>query len=279
MASPTQLSGTDYATATDTRSGVHRSSVSPGASPPPGATSPGVRAGPALGLVALIVVTEYLARRVLAPSLPTIGAPVVNDMLATALAYGLLAAIVAPKPERSVAAFRRALGGILAGARTWLPWIGAVAFLGSVIVLTPLDAVLWGTVRLPSFTAPPSTMVLFASAATPLTVLSLLAVNGVVIPLAEERLWRGLIQPRLRGAWGLAPALLTTAVLFSLKHVVVDASPGRLLALSVGGLVLGVVAYRAGGAAGGTTGWRTSALSHMVGNLVATSLALASGLF
>jgi membrane protease YdiL (CAAX protease family) len=240
--------------------------------------SPGVRPGPALGLAVIIVVTEYVARRVFAPSLPTIGAPAVNDMLASALAYGLLVAIVVPDSARSVASLGRAIGGVLAGARGWLPWIGSAVFLASVMLLAPLDALLWGAVRLPSFTAPASTTILFASAAMPLSVLSLLLVNGVVIPLAEERLWRGLIQPRLRVAWGLAPGLLVTAALFSLKHVIVDASPGRLLALTAGGLVLGIVAYRAGDADGGAAGWRASAVSHMVGNLVATSLALASGL-
>lgn len=278
MAPSTHLSNAGYAPATHTRSDVDRSSTSPGASPPPAVMSPGVRAGPALGLAVIIVVTEYVARRVLAPALPTIGAPVVNDMLASALAYGLMVAIVVPDSARSVASLRRAVGGVLGYTRTWLPWIGAAAFLGSVVVLAPLDGLLWGAVRLPSFTAPAATTVLFASAATPLSVVSLLLVNGVVIPLAEERLWRGLIQPRLRVAWGLVPALAVTAVLFSLKHAIVDASMGRLLALTAGGLVLGVVAYRGGGADGEAAGWRASAVSHMVGNLAATSLALASGL-
>jgi membrane protease YdiL (CAAX protease family) len=228
--------------------------------------------------VALIVVSEYLARRILAPSLPTVGAPVVNDMLVTALAYGLLVTIATSLSSRSGIPPGRALDGILARARTWLPWIGAVAFLASALVLAPLDVRLWGAVPVPSFTAPASTMRLFASAATPLAAVALLLVNGIVIPIAEERLWRGMIQPRLRAAWGLAPGLLVTAVHFSLKHAIVDASLGRLLAITAGGLVLGLVAYRAGGADGGTAGWRASAVSHMAGNLAATSLALASGL-
>jgi membrane protease YdiL (CAAX protease family) len=103
---------------------------------------------------------------------------------------------------------------------------------------------------------------------------SLLLVNGVVIPLAEERLWRGLIMPRLCTVLGLAPGLLLVSILFSLKHVIVDASLGRLLAITVGGLVLGVVAYLADRSGRGASGWRASAVSHMVGNIVATSLAL-----
>jgi membrane protease YdiL (CAAX protease family) len=246
-------------------------------------------AAQALGLAALIVLAEYLARRILAPTMPSIGAPpvnsdslpvgapVVNDMVAAALIYVLLVTLVAVRHGRPTAALGAALRGIAVQARTWLPWAGGVLFLVAVVVVMPLDARLWGDVRLPSFTVPPSTTVLFAGAATPLAIMSLLIVNGVVIPLAEERLWRGLIQPGLRVAWGVIPALLVTAVLFSLKHAIVDASLGRLLALTVGGLVLGLVAYRAGRSDGGRSGWEASAVSHMVGNLVATSLALAAG--
>ena len=252
-------------------------------------THSGTVAAQGLGLAALIVLAEYLARRFLAPTMPSIGAPpvnseslpigapVVNDMVATVLIYALLVTLVAPRPERPMAALGEALRGIAVQATKWLPWIGGVLFLGAVVAVAPLDAQLWGDVRLPSFTVPPSTTVLFAGAATPLAVVSLLIVNGVVIPLAEERLWRGLIQPRLRVAWGVIPALLVTAALFSLKHAIVDASLGRLLALTAGGLMLGLVAYRAGGLDGRGSGWKASAVSHMVGNLVATSLALAAG--
>jgi membrane protease YdiL (CAAX protease family) len=243
----------------------------------------------ALGLAGIIVLAEYLARRMLAPTLPSIGAPpvnseslpigppVFNDMLATGVIYGLLVTLVIPRHDRTLAALGGAIRGVAAQARGWLPWIGGALFLGAVVALAPLDAQLWGGVRLPSFTVPPSTTVLFASAAAPLAIVSLLVVNGVVIPLAEERLWRGLIQPQLRVAWGVVPSLVVTAMLFSLKHAIVDASLGRLLALVAGGLVLGLVAYRASESHGVGSGWKASAVSHMAGNLVATSLALMAG--
>lgn len=233
--------------------------------------------GMALGLAVVVVATEYLARRVVAPSLPVVGAPVVNDMLAAAVAYGLLVTVVTPSPLRSPAGLGEALRGVARQMIRWLPWLGGVLFLVGVLAVAPLDAWLWGDVRLPGFTAPASSIVLFASAGPLLATVSLLLVNGVVIPLAEERLWRGSIQPNLRLACGVIPGLLATAVLFSLKHAIVDGSLGRLLALTVGGLVLGLVAYRASTAAGVRTGWQASAVSHMVGNLVATGVALAYG--
>jgi membrane protease YdiL (CAAX protease family) len=145
------------------------------------------------------------------------------------------------------------------------------------VALAPLDARLWGPVTLPSYTAPRADAALLTEAARPLGIAALLLVNGLVIPLAEERLWRGAIQPRLVAACGLLPGLLATAVLFSLKHAIVDASLGRLIAITAGGLVLGVVAHRAAGPGLGRSGWPTSAVSHAVGNTVATCLAIAAG--
>jgi membrane protease YdiL (CAAX protease family) len=233
--------------------------------------------GFALALAAAIVVAEYLARRILAPTLPTIGSPTVNDMLLAAVCYGLLVTLTAPPSARSPAALGRTLLAVLTRAGSWLAWVGGLAFFLAVVFVAPVDASLWGDVKLPSFTPQPSDTVLLAGLATPLAIAALLVVNGVVIPLAEERLWRGLIQPRLFSAWGLAPALLVTAVLFSLKHVIVDASLGRFVAITLGGLVLGYVAHRAGGADGGRRGWQTSAVSHVLANVAATCIGLAAG--
>ena len=242
-----------------------------------GATVPDRAIGPALGLVAAIVLAEYAARRVLAPALLTIGAPVVDDMLATALCYGLLVTYAAAPASRSLAGLGGALRAVGAGSRSWPAWIGAVLFLLTGVALAPRDARLWGPVTLPSYTAPRADAALLTEAARPLGIAALLLVNGLVIPLAEERLWRGAIQPRLVAACGLLPGLLATAVLFSLKHAIVDASLGRLIAITAGGLVLGVVAHRAAGPGLGRSGWPTSAVSHAVGNTVATCLAIAAG--
>lgn len=90
-----------------------------------------------------------------------------------------------------------------------------------------------------------------------------------MIPLAEEYLWRGVIQPRLVAAWSFAPAGVVTAMLFSLKHAIVDASLGRLLTIMCFGLVMGVYAAR--------SSWRASAVAHAFANLIATSVAILIG--
>lgn len=248
-----------------------------GPSPVPRRGSRRGNARTALGLVVVVVAAEYLARRVLAPALPTLGAPTVNDMLSVGLAYAVLVAAVAAPGERSTAALARALQAVAAAAASWRPWVGAAAFLGAVIAFAPLDARFWGGITLPAFAAPRSSTLFLADGGATLAATSLLIVNGAVIPLAEERLWRGLIQPRLLAAWGVAAGLIGTALLFSLKHAIVDASLGRLLALTAGGLMLGLVAHRAGSADDPGTGWRAAAVAHLVGNVVATGLALAAG--
>jgi membrane protease YdiL (CAAX protease family) len=217
----------------------------------------------AFGLIAAIIVAEYAARRLLAPTPPVIGSPVVNDMLAAALCYIALVAATAHTTD-AWSAFQRAAGQIVAAFGSWLGWVGGLFFFLSVVALMFVDQALWGGVTLPSFSVPPSETVLFAAWARPLSIAALLLVNGLVIPIAEERLWRG-------------PALLVTAVLFSAKHAIVDASPGRLIALMAGGLVLGYVAHRAGQGDGGRNGWQTAAVAHILANTVATGILLVSG--
>jgi len=67
-------------------------------------------------------------------------------------------------------------------------------------------------------------------------------------------------------ARGAALGIGVTAVLFSAKHAIIDASMGRALAIAAGGVVLGWVAHA------GT--WKVSAISHVTMNTIATALLL-----
>lgn len=220
----------------------------------------------AVGLVLTIVVVEYFARFYVANWLPVLGAFRVNDMLSSALLYGLLVVITISPSQISRAGLRRTLREI-AGRRkmpsAWT-WVAIAIGCGWLVLL---DRWLWGSVRLPEFNASANTTVWFPNFGLPLTVISVLLVNGIIVPVIEEWLWRGLIQPRLTSAFGFVPGLLTTAVLFSLKHVVIDASLGRLLTLIMLGSILGYVAARYGG-------WKSSAFVHAAGNTIGTCLTL-----
>lgn len=221
---------------------------------------------PALGLVLLIVGVEYLARHFALLWFPAIGALRVNDMLVTGLAYLALVAALVPREQRTLTVLGASVRAVLAEGRRWQVWAAAAAAVGTGLLVL-LDQRLWGAVSVPAVSSPWRWEgVLFASAAPLLVPASLLLVNGWVVPLAEEWLWRGRIQPALVGAGGQLAGLLATSLLFSLKHALIDASLGRMLALTGFGLVMGLLALR--------HGWRAAALAHAIANTFATTLTL-----
>jgi membrane protease YdiL (CAAX protease family) len=142
--------------------------------------------------------------------------------------------------------------------RTIAIGIGAgVLGVGASFVVSQADAALFG-----SNEAARSVLVDTLTAA-PWLAAVLLVGNGVVAPAAEERVWRGIAQTDLVARWGVVAGIAVTAVLFSLKHVVVDASLGRLFTLIALGLVWGAVRHR----------WGTSAstAAHVTTNVIATT--------
>lgn len=94
--------------------------------------------------------------------------------------------------------------------------------------------------------------------------------NGIVVPFAEELVWRGIVQTALVERLGAPVGIGVTALLFALKHVVVDLSVARLTTLLVLALVYGLVRHRWGTGA--------STVAHAVANLVATAGFLATTL-
>lgn len=216
----------------------------------------------------LIILAEYIARRFVVRWLPILAAASVNDMLAFILCYVPLVWFSVPRAQRNLRSVGQAIRTIVAQAKTGWPWVGAIAILISISLLAPIDQWLWGTVQLLGWQSPYLGPLLFPQLAPVLIVVSLLLVNGIFVPLVEEWLWRGLIQPRLIGQLGLGFGLSLTAVLFSLKHAIVDASLGRLLLLTGFGIVVGIVAYR--------KGWESAALTHALANTISTALVLIS---
>ncbi len=97
----------------------------------------------------------------------------------------------------------------------------------------------------------------------PLLVVAAIQANGILGPLVEEFAWRGYVQYRLVRAWGSWAGLAGTAVLFALKHIIVDVSLGRATTLLVGSFALGFIQQRWGTAA--------STAAHLIVNFIATS--------
>jgi membrane protease YdiL (CAAX protease family) len=97
------------------------------------------------------------------------------------------------------------------------------------------------------------------------TLALLLAINGVWSPVFEELAWRGRLQRSLNVTYGFGWSLAVTSVLFTLKHALVDMSPGRLLTILGIGLCIGI-AHRRGGLYSAIT-------SHIVLNVAASTFA------
>jgi membrane protease YdiL (CAAX protease family) len=139
-----------------------------------------------------------------------------------------------------------------AGSRTseltWGLALGALA-LGAIFPLEWIDTRLFGP-------QPP-----IAVGKDALTLALIVGINGLWVPVFEELAWRGRLQSSLQHFHGAGWALAGGAILFSLKHAVVDASPGRLVTLLGVGLVLGF-AYQRGGI-------RSAVVAHIVLNTCA----------
>jgi membrane protease YdiL (CAAX protease family) len=227
----------------------------------------------ALLVAGLVISGEYFFRHYVMFWLPVFGALSVNDMLSLFLFYSLLLAGLTPflhtNWRQELSATARSLRE---GLKSWHFTLWVVALISCVWILSSVDRLLWGRIPLPMIVSSRRNPILLLAALAPvLKVGSLIVVNGMIVPIAEEYLWRGLIQVRLMRALSAPLAIGTTAVLFSLKHALVDASLGRLMALIAFGVITGIVA-QAGS-------WRQSAALHMVVNTLATvtGLFLSSG--
>ena len=95
--------------------------------------------------------------------------------------------------------------------------------------------------------------------------------NGVWIPIAEEFVWRGVIQTKLSYHMNPWIAIIITSVFFSIKHAAVDLVLTRLLFVIGFGLCSGWVKQR--------LGTHASTATHIYINFVGTLFAVLTGMF
>jgi membrane protease YdiL (CAAX protease family) len=226
----------------------------------------------ALAVVGLVVGGEYFFRHYVLFWLPIFGALLVNDMLSLFLVYLILTVGLGLFMHSN---WRQELAGVGHSLREGLTswnftfWVLALAL--GVWALSIVDHLLWGSIKVPMIVSfYRNSTVWLPNLAPILKVVSLILVNGFFVPIAEEYLWRGLVQVRLIRILPTPFAIGLTAILFSLKHVLVDASLGRFLALIAFGVICGVVAER--------NTWKRSAALHIVINTIATVIGLIFGL-
>lgn len=225
----------------------------------------------AAAVMGVVIAGEYFFRHYVLFWMPTVGSLRVNDMLALAMAYALLTVAVGSFAHARWHEEPRKLGQALhdvATRWTFTPWL--LGMMLGLVVLPAVDQWLWAGLRLPMWVSSFRNPVVWLPHAAPaLGVLTLIAVNGILVPIAEEYLWRGVIQARLLRVLPGAVAIGITAIVFSLKHVIVDASWNRFLTLLAFGSICGIVAQR--------HTWRSSAALHLVVNTATTTVALVLG--
>jgi len=207
---------------------------------------------------AVWTVTEVISRRIVGRKLgQRLDDGLASDMLATLSALPVTSALIARlSAENDINAERREY--------RWTPRAVIGGLVGGIVcVLLPavtmrVDSVLFGE--------PPDHGVIDDE--TSVAGRSLFAaVNGVVIPIAEEFTWRGVVQSALTNRFGGPTGIGLTGTLFALKHVVVDRSLNRLTTLLAIGTVFGVLRHRLGTGA--------STIAHVTANLLASLIALA----
>jgi membrane protease YdiL (CAAX protease family) len=225
----------------------------------------------ALAVVGLVIGGEYFFRHYVLFWLPIIGTLLVNDMLSLFLGYLLLSVGVGlfmhVNWQQELADIGQSLRQ---GLTSWDFTFYVLALVLSVWALSMVDRLFWGSIELPMFASTyRNSTVWLAQLAPILNVVSLILVNGLFVPIAEEYLWRGQVQVRLIRILPTPFAIGLTASLFSLKHALVDASLGRFLALIAFGSICGVVAQR--------NSWRRSAALHIVVNTIVTIIGLIVG--
>jgi len=229
-------------------------------------------ASAAFVLVSLIIGVEYICRHYLMFWLPTIGTLRVNDMLSLVCAYSVLAgglgSLMGVDWIEELAGVGQALRDCMTSWR-YTGWIVATAL--SLGLLPILDRLVWAGMHLPMLTSSARNSIVWLPTFAPLLKgTSFIFVNGLCVPLGEEFLWRGFVQSRLVRAVPVPLAIGITAVCFSLKHVLVDASFGRALTIAALGIIFGILAHR--------KSWRASAALHIFINTLSSIMALVLGL-
>jgi membrane protease YdiL (CAAX protease family) len=226
----------------------------------------------ALAVIGLVIAGEYVFRHYVLFWMPTIGTLRVNDMISLLIAYFLLLAGIGKVMKTD---WQQELAGVWQAvqesARSWNATFWFILLVLSIVVLPFFDKWFWGRFTLPMLVNPFRNSIVWLGNLAPLmNASSLILVNGVFVPIAEEYLWRGIAQARLLRILPAPLAIGLTSVLFSFKHVLVDASWGRFLTLAAFGVICGVVAKQ--------KGWRRSAALHIFINTVSTVMGLVMGL-
>lgn len=233
---------------------------------------PGVRRALAdvalpIGVAAGWIGLEVLLRRGLVAELaPYVRSWFVADWAVVVVGFPLVAALlgwIAAKRGRAPGAwgYDWSLRPVLAGLA------GIVATVAITAVTIQVDTILFS---LRQVDAAYGVAVGDVVGATPAFAALFLLANGVIGPVTEEAVWRGIVQSELVDTRGALAGIALTAGLFAAKHVIVDLSVVRLTTLLALGLAFGALRHRYGTA--------SSTVAHVGVNLLSSASIVAAAL-
>lgn len=174
------------------------------------------------------------------PAYARLASGAVGNLAQVVVAALFLARFTRPLPLPALPASRAARAGI-AGFLLITPIVAAV----SIAVNGLMN--LAGLPRAPE--AAHATLALLAERRDPMLAALTLAHVTLLVPVAEEFVWRGMMQPGLRALLGVKAGIAVTALLFTLIHVSAIASdglPAGLAMLAVLAVGLGILRERTG---------------------------------
>ncbi|RRJ33570.1 CPBP family intramembrane glutamic endopeptidase [Halocatena pleomorpha] len=214
----------------------------------------------AFGVVIAWIALELLLRRgVVSVVASTIGFGFTADWIILLIGFPAMAAVLSAVALRAghdvrLWEYEWSFRAVVAGL------VGVVIALIIMAITSQIDATLFGLGETSVTVGDAVGKVLRR---TPLLAVVFLLGNGVAVPIAEEQVWRAVVQSELVAGWGAVAGILLTAILFALKHVVVDLSIARLTTLLALGLVFGVLRHRYGTV--------SSVLTHIGVNVFSTA--------
>jgi len=171
-----------------------------------------------------------------------LSAGAVGNLAQITVAAAFLGRFTNPLPRPALPASRAALEGVTA-------FLLVTPVAAAVSIAVNAVAVAAGLPRAPE--ASHATLAVLAERRDPLLAALTLAHVAVLVPVAEELIWRGMVQPWIRAIAGAWAGIALTALLFTLIHVpsiAPDGLPAGLAMLAVLSLGLGIVRERTGSA-------------------------------
>jgi membrane protease YdiL (CAAX protease family) len=171
------------------------------------------------GLAATLYgLVELLGEERLALAMPESGPS--TDPVATLVALGASFGAVLPAVGLAVARHGSWAPALLGFNRSGGRWLWLLPIITVVLSFAGDDLLLWLAYQVLGEEQEPTIVALMVSlATTPLMTLATILVAGVLGPVAEELIFRGLIYGYVEGRFGSIAALIVSSLLFAAAHV------------------------------------------------------------